>query len=147
MIAALKVTRQEKRKRQMIKRELNGLKEEFTKLKGMVHLMVALLNLQNHRVPTEDIQDIFDSQIVEESLEEEEIPQENVVAIPVPGPSMEILTGGEGSIIQWVHGEFIVISEAICSHFTHQAHGEYFQKELSNLPTLYPVGKMQANCK
>ena len=35
--------------------------------------------------------DIFNSQIMEESLEEEEIPQENVVAIPIPGPSMEIL--------------------------------------------------------
>ena len=35
-------------------------------------------------------------------------------------------TGGEGSITQWVHGEFIVIFEAICSHFTHQAHGEHF---------------------
>ena len=74
MITALKVTCQEKRKRQAMKRELDGLKEEFAKLKGMVCLMVALLNLQNHGVPTEDIQDIFDSQIVEESLEEEEIP-------------------------------------------------------------------------
>ena len=36
------------------------------------------------------------------------------------------LTGGKGSITQWVHGEFIVISEAICSHFTHQAHGKHF---------------------
>ena len=81
MITALKVARQEKRKRQVMKRELNGLKEEFAKLKGMVHLMVASLNLQNHRVPTEDIQDVFDSQIMEESSEEEEIPQENVVAI------------------------------------------------------------------
>ena len=35
-------------------------------------------------------------------------------------------TGGEGSITQWVHGEFIVISEAIRSHFTHQAHGKHF---------------------
>ena len=35
-------------------------------------------------------------------------------------------TGGKGSITQWVHGEFIVISEAICSHFTHQAHGKHF---------------------
>ena len=91
MITALKVAHQEKRKRQVMKRELNGLKEEFAKLKGMVHLMVASLNLQNHGVPTEDIQDVFDSQIMEESSEEEEIPQENVVAIPVPGPSMEIL--------------------------------------------------------
>ena len=51
-------------------------------------------------------------------------------------------TGGKGSITQWVHGEFIVISEAICSHFTHQAHGKHFQKELPNLPTFYPAGKV-----
>ena len=92
MIAALKVTCQEKRKRQAMKRELDELKGEFAKLKGMVCLTVAVaLNLQNHRIPSEDIQDAFDPQIVEESSEEEEIPQENVVAIPVPGPSMEIL--------------------------------------------------------
>ena len=91
MITALKVARQEKRKRQAMKRELDGLKEDFTKLKGMVCLMVASLNLQNHRVLTEDIQDAFNPQIVEESLEDEEIPQENVVAISVPGPLMEIL--------------------------------------------------------
>ena len=91
MIAALKVACQEKRKRQAMKRELDWLKEEFAKLKGMVCLMVALLNLQNHGVPTEDIQDIFDSQIMEELSEEEEIPQENIVAIPILGLSMEIL--------------------------------------------------------
>ena len=36
------------------------------------------------------------------------------------------VTGGKGSITQWAHGEFIVISEAIHSHFTHQAHDEHF---------------------
>ena len=41
-------------------------------------------------------------------------------------PTFRIVTGGEGSITQWVHGEFIVISEAIHSHFTHQAHGKHF---------------------
>ena len=91
MIAALKVARKEKMKRQLMKKELNELKGEFTKLKGMVQLTVASLNLQNHGTPTEDIQDVFNPQIVEESSEEEEVPQENVVAIPVPGPSMEIL--------------------------------------------------------
>ena len=45
MIAALKVAHREKRKRQVMKRELDRLKEEFAKLKGMVCLMVALLNL------------------------------------------------------------------------------------------------------
>ena len=74
-----------------MKRELDGLKEDFAKLKGIVRLTVASLNLQNHGVPTKDIQDVFDSQIVEELSEEEEIPQENVVAIPIPGPLMEIL--------------------------------------------------------
>ena len=91
MIAALKVAHKEKMKRQAMKRELDELKGEFTKLKGMVCLTVASLNLQNHGTPTEDIQDIFNSQIVEESLDEDEVPQENAVAIPVPGPSLEIL--------------------------------------------------------
>ena len=74
-----------------MKRELDELKEEFAKLKGMVRLTVASLNLQNHGTPTEDIQDVFNPQIVEESSDEEEVPQENIVAIPVPGPSLEIL--------------------------------------------------------
>ena len=78
-------------KRQAMKRELDELKGEFAKLKGMVCLTIASLNLQNHGTPTEDIQDVFNPQIVEESLDKEEVPQENVVAIPVPGPSMEIL--------------------------------------------------------
>ena len=91
MVAALKVACQEKRKRQAMKKELDELKGEFAKLKGMVHLTVALLNLQNHRTPTEDIQDVFEPQIMEELLEDEAIPQENVIAIPVSGPSMEIL--------------------------------------------------------
>ena len=90
MVAALKVARQEKRKRQAMKRELEGLKGDFAKLKGMVRLAVASLNLQSNGFPTEDVQDVFDPQVVEELSEEEEIPQENVVAIPIPGPSMEI---------------------------------------------------------
>ena len=91
MIAALKVARKEKAKRQAMKRELDNLKGEFAKLKGMVRLTVASLNLQNHGTPTEDIQDVFNPQIVEELLDKEEVPQENVVAIPIPGPSLEIL--------------------------------------------------------
>ena len=91
MVAALKVACKEKMKRQVMKRELDELKGEFAKLKGMVCLTIASLNLQNHGTPTEDIQDVFNPQIVEESSDKEEIPQENVVAIPVPGPSMEIL--------------------------------------------------------
>ena len=73
-----------------MKRELEELKGDFAKLKGMVRLAVASLNLQSNGFPTEDVQDVFDPQVVEESSEEEEIPQENVVTIPVPGPSMEI---------------------------------------------------------
>ena len=91
MIATLKVARKEKMKRQAMKKELDKLKGEFAKLKGMVHLTVASLNLQNHGTPTEDIQDVFNPQIVKESLDEEEVPQENIMAIPVPGPSLEIL--------------------------------------------------------
>ena len=91
VVAALKVAHKEKMKRQAMKRELDELKGEFAKLKGMVCLTVASLNLQNHGTLTEDIQDIFNPQIVEESSDEEEVPQENVVAIPIPGPSLEIL--------------------------------------------------------
>ena len=54
-------------------------------------MTVASLNCQNHGTPTEDIQDVFNPQIIEESSDKEEVPQENVVAIPVPGPSLEIL--------------------------------------------------------
>ena len=91
MIAALKVACKEKAKRQAMKKELDELKGEFAKLKGMVCLTVASLNLQNHGTLTEDIQDVFNPQIVKESSDEEEVPQENVVAIPVPGPLLEIL--------------------------------------------------------
>ena len=91
MITALKMACKEKMKRQAMKRELDELKGEFAKLKGMVRLTVASLNLQNHGTPTEDIQDVFNPQIVEELSEEEEVPQENVMAIPVPGLSLEIL--------------------------------------------------------
>ena len=91
MVAALKVACKEKMKRQAMKRELDKLKGEFAKLKGMVCLTVASLNLQNHGTPTEDIQDVCNPQIVEESSDEEEVPQENVMAITVPGLLMEIL--------------------------------------------------------
>ena len=35
-------------------------------------------------------------------------------------------TGGEGALTQWVHGEFMVSSEAIHPSNTHWAHAEYF---------------------
>ena len=91
MVTALKVAHKEKMKRQAMKKELDELKGEFAKLKGMVCLTVALLNLQNHGTLTEDIQDVFNPQIVEELSEEEEVPQENIVAIPIPGLLLEIL--------------------------------------------------------
>ena len=49
-------------------------------------------------------------------------------------------TGGEGAFTQWVHGEFIVISEAICPPNTHWVHAEYFSKEPINFLPLYPLG-------
>ena len=90
MVATLKVARQEKRKRQAMKRELEELKGDFAKLKGMVRLAVASLNLQNNGFPTEDVQDVFNPQVIEESSSDEEVPRENIVAIPVPRPSMKI---------------------------------------------------------
>ena len=90
MVAALKVACQEKRKRLAMKKELSELKKEFGKLKGMVRLAVALLNLQDNGFPTEDVQDIFNPQVMESLSSQEEVPQENVVTIPVPGPLMEI---------------------------------------------------------
>ena len=41
-------------------------------------------------------------------------------------PSELIDTGGKGAFTQWVHGEFMVSSEAICPPNTHWAHAEYF---------------------
>ena len=102
-----------------MKRELDKLKGEFAKLKGMVHLTVALLNLQNHGTPTEDIQDVFNPQIIEESSEEEEVPQENIVAIPIPGLLMEILQTlqeippSPGPLLRQFLSEPIIITSSI----------------------------------
>ena len=176
---AYRVAHRERKERLRMKEELDELKGDFAKLKGMVRLAVAAQNLNNNGFPTEDIPDVFNSRIVEELSSDEEVPEENQKAIPVPGPLFHIpetlveippspspslraflaqpiviassipplgtspqllqllvedssmgvgvtVTGGEGSITQWVHGEFIVISEAIRSHFTHRAHGEHF---------------------
>ena len=72
-----------------------------------------------HGTPTEDIQDIFNPQIMEESSDKEEVPQENVVAIPVPGPSMEILQTlqeilpSPGLSLRQVLSEPIIIASSI----------------------------------
>ena len=47
------------------------------------------------------------------------------------------LTGGEGSLIQWVHCEFVVSFEAICPVITQQVCGEFFQKVPTKVPTGY----------
>ena len=119
MVAALKVARKENIKRQAMKKELDELKGEFAKLKGMVRLTIASLNLQNHGTLTEDIQDVFNPQIIEESSDEEEVPQENAVAIPVPGPSLEILhmlqeiPPNPGPLLRQFLSEPIVITSSI----------------------------------
>ena len=82
-------------------------------------MTVASLNLQNHGTLTEDIQDVFNSQIVEESSDEEEVPQENVVAIPVPGLSLEILhtlqeiPPSPGPLLRQFLSEPIIIASSI----------------------------------
>ena len=92
MLAAFKVARQERKERLAMKTELDELKEDFTKLKGMVRLAVAAQNLQSNGFPTEDIVDVFNPRIVEESLSssDEEVSQENLMPILVPGPLFEI---------------------------------------------------------
>ena len=44
-------------------------------------------------------------------------------------------TGGEGTITQWVHAEYIVGSEKICPAFTQQVRGGYFSKVPTKVPT------------
>ena len=83
MVEALKDTCQERKKRQAMRRELD-------ELKGMVHLAVATMNIQNNRFPTEHIVDVFNPQIIEEMSSVKEVPQENLVPVPVPDPSLEI---------------------------------------------------------
>ena len=119
MVTAFKVACKEKMKRQVMKRELDELKGEFAKLKGMVCLTVASLNLQNHGTPTEGIQDVFNPQIMEELLEEEEVPQENIMAIPVPGLLLEILhtlqeiLPSPGPLLRQFLSEPIIITSSI----------------------------------
>ena len=52
------------------------------------------------------------------------------------------ITGGEGSITQWVHAEYIVGFETIRSHFTQWVHGGYFLKVPINSLPICPAGKM-----
>ena len=92
MSEAIEVARQEQKERLRMERELEELKEDYAKLKGMVRLVVTAQNLQSNRFPTEDVEDVFNPQIIEESLLslDEEIPQENLSPIPVPGLSFHI---------------------------------------------------------
>ena len=90
MVEVFKVACQERKKRQTMRRELDELKEEFVKLKGMVHSAVATVNIQNNSFPTEHIVDVFNPQIIEEMSSVKEVPQENLVPVPVPGPLLEI---------------------------------------------------------
>ena len=82
-------------------------------------MTVASLNLQNHGTLTEDIQDVFNPQIVEELSEEEEVPQENIVAIPIPGLLLEILhtlqeiPPSPGPLLHQFLSEPIVITSSI----------------------------------
>ena len=88
---ALKIARWERKERLAMKKELDKLKEDFAKLKGMVRLAVAAQNLQSNGFPTEDVVDMFNPWIIESSSSsDEEVPQENLVLVLVPGPSFEI---------------------------------------------------------
>ena len=73
-----------------MKKEPDELKEDFTKLKGMVHLTITAFNLQNNRVPPQDVVNMFNSQIMEELPSKEEVPEENFVPVPVSGLSFKI---------------------------------------------------------
>ena len=45
------------------------------------------------------------------------------------------LTGGKGSITQWVHVEYMEGSETICPTFTQWVRGGYFSKVPTKVPT------------
>ena len=51
------------------------------------------------------------------------------------GTSGDDHTGGKGSIIQWVHVEYIEGSEIICPTFTQWVRGGYFSKVPTKVPT------------
>ena len=55
-----------------------------------MHSVVAAVNLQPNGFLTENIINVFNPQIIEEVLSVKEVPQENLVSIPVPGLSLEI---------------------------------------------------------
>ena len=96
MTDTIKIAHLERKERLRVEKELNNLKEDFAKLKGMVCLVVASLNLQNNGFLTEDVQDIFNPCIMEESSSsDEEATQENLVPVPVPGLSFKVPTTWE----------------------------------------------------
>ena len=54
--------------------------------------------------------------------------------------SKEVVTGGKPPLTQWVHGEFIVVSESKCLALAHQVHFGHFCNVLCNSPCKNPVG-------
>ena len=51
------------------------------------------------------------------------------------GMSLALLTGGKGSITQWVHAEYMEGSETIRPTFTQWVRGGYFLKVPTKVPT------------
>ena len=49
--------------------------------------------------------------------------------------SLVSVTGGKGSITQWVHAEYMEGSETICPTFTQWVRGGYFLKVPTKVPT------------
>ena len=48
---------------------------------------------------------------------------------------LKALTGGKGSITQWIHAEYMEGSETIRPTFTQQVRGGYFSKVPTKVPT------------
>ena len=73
--------------------------------------------------------------VVPVALPEVEVVPESPEPLPIREPvGITEDTGGKGVFTQWVHCEFIVSSESICSQRTHQAHDGFFLKVPINLP-------------
>ena len=73
MMEALKEAHRERKWKQMMKRELDELRGQFIKLKEMVHIAFAAVNIQNDDFPTVHIVDIFGPQMVGDPTESKSI--------------------------------------------------------------------------